>query len=117
MQFVPQGYRSRRLANVFIRHHPDEEAAVVAQLATLVADSVAALESAVAHTLSCPLGLCIYRESADAGAALGRPVPPTMLMLLADFTQCTRVFADEYEERSAFFKTGVMLSRLLSPIL
>lgn len=38
-------------------------------------------------------------------------------MLLTDFAQCTRVFADEYEERSAFFKTGVMLSRLLSPIL
>jgi cardiolipin synthase len=38
-------------------------------------------------------------------------------MLLADFTCCTRVMADDYEERSLLFKTGVMLSRLLSPIL
>lgn len=38
-------------------------------------------------------------------------------MLLADFTFCHPVSADDYEDRSYFFKTGVMLSRLLSPIL
>lgn len=38
-------------------------------------------------------------------------------MLLDDFTQCQRASADDYEDRSFAFKTGVMLSRLLSPIL
>ncbi|EFL50155.1 phospholipase D/Transphosphatidylase [Solidesulfovibrio fructosivorans JJ]] len=38
-------------------------------------------------------------------------------MLLTDFTFCQPVSADDYEERSFAFKTGVMLSRLLSPIL
>jgi cardiolipin synthase len=38
-------------------------------------------------------------------------------MLLTDFTYCSQVLADDYEERSVVFKTGVMLSRLLSPIL
>jgi cardiolipin synthase len=38
-------------------------------------------------------------------------------MLLTDFTHCIQITADDYEERSFLFKTGVMLSRLLSPIL
>ncbi len=38
-------------------------------------------------------------------------------MLQADFTHCLRAMADDYEDRSFLFKTGVMLSRLLSPIL
>ena len=38
-------------------------------------------------------------------------------MLLNDFQCCLRVTADDYEDRSFLFKTGVMLSRLLSPIL
>jgi cardiolipin synthase len=38
-------------------------------------------------------------------------------MLLHDFTHCVRATADDYEDRSFVFKTGVMLSRLLSPIL
>lgn len=38
-------------------------------------------------------------------------------MLLTDFTNCVRATSDDYEDRSFLFKTGVMLSRLLSPIL
>lgn len=38
-------------------------------------------------------------------------------MLERDFASCQRVSADDYAERSFVFKTGVMLSRLLSPIL
>jgi cardiolipin synthase len=38
-------------------------------------------------------------------------------MLLADFAQCVRATAEDYTDRSFVFKTGVMLSRLFSPIL
>ena len=38
-------------------------------------------------------------------------------MLLTDFNSCALVSADDYEDRSIPFKIGVMLSRLLSPIL
>lgn len=38
-------------------------------------------------------------------------------MLLDDFERCRVLSADDYEDRSFVFKTGVMLSRLLSPIL
>ncbi|EHJ48581.1 phospholipase D/Transphosphatidylase [Solidesulfovibrio carbinoliphilus subsp. oakridgensis] len=38
-------------------------------------------------------------------------------MLLADFACCQPVSADDYEDRTFVFKTAVMLSRLLSPIL
>ena len=38
-------------------------------------------------------------------------------MLQRDFLSCVQVGADDYEDRSFLFKTGVMLSRLLSPIL
>ena len=38
-------------------------------------------------------------------------------MLLADLRCCQQVTADDYKDRTVLFKTGVMLSRLLSPIL
>lgn len=38
-------------------------------------------------------------------------------MLLEDFRHCLRATADDYADRSFFFKTGVMVSRLFSPIL
>lgn len=38
-------------------------------------------------------------------------------MLLRDFTQCVQATAEDYADRSFVFKTGVMVSRLFSPIL
>lgn len=60
-----------------------------------------------------------FRLNFEITLAVADPVFVSQVeaMLLDDFTHCTLATADDYEDRSFLFKTGVMLSRLLSPIL
>jgi len=82
------------------------------QKVILVDDIMASVGTANCDTRSFRLNFEITMASADPAFAA-----QVEAMLLADFQCCLRVTADDYEERPFLFKTGVMLSRLLSPIL
>ena len=80
MDFVTPGYRPSRLSGVEVWHHAEEAADVVARLALLVCDVAAAMEVELGCKPSCTLRLCVYHSNDNAATALGRNVPPTMLM-------------------------------------
>lgn len=82
------------------------------QKVLLVDDIMASVGTANCDNRSFRLNFEITLAAADPGF-----VAQVEAMLLRDFACCVRVTADDYEERSFLFKTGVMLSRLLSPIL
>ncbi|MHC1790920.1 cardiolipin synthase [Solidesulfovibrio sp.] len=60
-----------------------------------------------------------FRLNFEVTLAVAHPgfIADVESMLLRDFTQCTRATAEDYTDRSFVFKTGVMVSRLFSPIL
>ena len=82
------------------------------QKVILVDDVMASVGTANCDNRSFRLNFEITMAAADPTF-----VAQVEAMLLADFKCCLQVTADDYEERSVLFKTGVMLSRLLSPIL
>jgi len=82
------------------------------QKVILVDDSMASVGTANCDNRSFRLNFEITLAVADPAF-----VAAVEAMLLTDFASCVRVTADDYEDRSFLFKTGVMLSRLLSPIL
>ncbi|MEA4854797.1 MAG: cardiolipin synthase [Solidesulfovibrio sp.] len=82
------------------------------QKVILVDDAVASVGTANCDNRSFRLNFEITLAVADPGF-----IAAVEAMLLDDFAQCQRASADDYEDRSFLFKTGVMLSRLLSPIL
>ena len=82
------------------------------QKVILVDDVLASVGTANCDNRSFRLNFEITMAVADPGF-----VAAVEAMLLEDFTRCARIAADDYEDRSFLFKTGVMLSRLLSPIL
>ena len=82
------------------------------QKVILVDDSMASVGTANCDNRSFRLNFEISMAVADPDF-----IAEVEKMLLTDFTFCHPVSADDYEDRSFVFKTGVMLSRLLSPIL
>ena len=80
MDFVPPGYRSHGPSAFEVLHHPDESPDFVNELASLIVGVADIMHADLGHRLSCSLNLCVYRNSDDAAAALGRTVPTTMLM-------------------------------------
>ena len=82
------------------------------QKVILVDDTMASVGTANCDNRSFRLNFEITLAAADKTF-----VSQVEAMLLADFKRCVLATADDYEDRSLPFKTGVMLSRLLSPIL
>ncbi len=82
------------------------------QKVILVDDVMASVGTANCDNRSFRLNFEVTMAVADPGF-----IQAVEAMLLEDFSRCQRASADDYEDRSFAFKTGVMLSRLLSPIL
>jgi cardiolipin synthase A/B len=82
------------------------------QKVILVDDTMASVGTANCDNRSFRLNFEITLAVADPAF-----VAQVEAMLLADFRRCDLATADDYEDRSMPFKIGVMLSRLLSPIL
>jgi cardiolipin synthase len=82
------------------------------QKVILVDDVMASVGTANCDNRSFRLNFEITLAVADPGF-----IAAVETMLRADFARCLRATADDYTDRSFVFKTGVMLSRLFSPIL
>lgn len=82
------------------------------QKVILVDDVMATVGTANCDNRSFRLNFELTMAVADQGF-----IDAVEAMLLRDFAQCVRATAEDYTERSFVFKTGVMVSRLFSPIL
>lgn len=75
--FVPIGYAVSRTA----RAHLWKRWGAAAEPCELIVDEVVArVESHLAFHILCPLHVVVFASNAEARAALGRPVPPNMLL-------------------------------------
>ena len=82
------------------------------QKVILVDDVMATVGTANCDNRSFRLNFELTLAVADPGF-----IKAVETMLLNDFAQCVRATAEDYTDRSFLFKTGVMVSRLISPIL
>ena len=82
------------------------------QKVILVDDTMASVGTANCDNRSFRLNFELTLAVADPGF-----IQAVEAMLLRDFAQCIQATAEDYTDRSFFFKTGVMVSRLFSPIL